>query len=132
MPAASDRILVSVREIEGDDGERPSLKHAIRAFRCLNGLKYSTTEEGKKYAQYLQMVRDWRNAISHSAPTTTEQEIDAAIQIVVAMYLYVTGLSITDLEMAGLGYDQAPQTPYHFIGEEPDNVVNDYPTMAAN
>ena len=48
------------------------------------------------------MVRDWRNDISHNAPTTSEQEIDAALQVVIAMYLYVTGNSITDLEMAGL------------------------------
>ena len=76
------------------------------------------------------MVRNWRNDVSHSAPTTTEQEIDAAIQIVVAMYLYVTGLSITDLEMSGMGYDQAPSTPYPFVGEEPDNYTEDYPIAA--
>ena len=32
-------------------------------------------------------------------PITTDEEVNAAIKILVAMYLFVTGSSITDLEM---------------------------------
>ena len=94
--------LIHDEEIEGREGKSASLADAIHAFKCLWDLKYGTSEESKKYEKFLSMVRDWRNDISHNAPTTSEQEIDAALQVVIAMYLYVTGISITDLEMAGL------------------------------
>ncbi len=93
--------LIKNEEIEGQEGKTASLSDAIHAFSCLWNLKYGTTDESRKYSDYLQKLRDWRNDSSHSAPTATDQEIDAALQIVVAMYLYVTGNSITDLEMAG-------------------------------
>ena len=47
----------------------------------------------------------------NTAPTASEQEINAAISIVVAMYLYITGDSITDLEMSG--YASEPTAPYN-------------------
>ena len=93
--------LIHNEEVEGQNGMSAGLADSIHAFSCLWNLKNGNTEEAKKYSNYLQMLRDWRNDSSHTAPTTSEQEIDAAIQIVVAMYLYVTGNSITDLEMAG-------------------------------
>ena len=101
--------LIHDEEVEGQDGKSASLADSIHAFRCLWNLKYGHTEEAQKYSQYLQMLRDWRNDSSHTAPTTSEQEIDAAIQIVVAMYLYVTGNSITDLEMAGYDAGESNQ-----------------------
>ena len=75
---------------------------AIHAFKCLWDLKKGTSDEAKKYDLFLTKLREWRNDTSHNAPTASEQEIDAALQVVIAMYLYVTGNSITDLEMAGL------------------------------
>ena len=98
--------LIHDEEVEGQGGKSASLVDSIHAFSCLWNLKYGHTEEARKYSQYLQMLRDWRNDSSHSAPTTSEQEMDAAIQIVVAMYLYVTGYSITDLEMVGFGMNE--------------------------
>lgn len=93
--------LIHNEEIEGQNGKSPSLADAIHAFKCLWNLKYGTSAEAKKYSDFLQKLRDWRNDNTHNAPTALEHEIDAALQIVVAMYLYVTGTSITDLEMAG-------------------------------
>ena len=42
-----------------------------------------------------------RNAESHISPTASEQEISGAINIILTMYCYATGMCITDLEMAG-------------------------------
>lgn len=101
--------LIHNEEIEGQDGKTATLSNAIHAFDCLWNLKNGQTDEAKKYSDYLQKVRDWRNENTHNAPTNSEKEIDEAIQVVVAMYLYVTGNSITELEMAG--FDVAETIP---------------------
>jgi hypothetical protein len=71
------------------------------ALHVFGILSTATTEEGKRFSQYLDMVRQWRNDEAHRAPITTDEEVNAAIKILVAMYLFVTGSSITDLEMMG-------------------------------
>src|SRR5574344_1293011 len=78
--------------------DNSTLANAIHGFACLWNLKYATTEEGKRFSQYLDMVRQWRNDEAHRAPITTDEEVNAAIKILMAMYLFVTGSSITDLE----------------------------------
>lgn len=93
--------LISDEEVTAHDGRDASLADAIFAFRSLKSLKFALDEEGRKFGDYLQMVRDWRNEVSHNAPCASEQETDAAIKVAVAMYLFVTAHSITDLEMAG-------------------------------
>ena len=82
----------------GDAGHS-TLANAIHGFKCLWNLKYAATEEGKRFSGYLDMVRQWRNDEAHRAPITTDEEVNAAIKVLVAMYLFVTGNSITDLEM---------------------------------
>lgn len=79
----------------------PGLAECIFAFECLKTLRYATTEDEKKFGEYLQMVRQWRNEESHAAPHSTEAEVSAGVKVVTAMYLYATARSITDLEMAG-------------------------------
>ena len=64
------------------------------------------------------MLRDWRNDEAHNAPCSSDAEVDAAIKVVVALYLYVTAYSITDLEMAGRDAARAGVKPY----ELPDDV----------
>lgn len=93
--------LMYDEEIPGRDDKEPTLADSIHAFRCLWDLKYSTDEDGKKFSTYLQMLRGWRNDEAHNAPCTTDAEVDAAIQVAVSMFLFVTAYSITDLEMAG-------------------------------
>ena len=51
-----------------------------------------------KFKTWLQQLRDWRNEQSHQAPIATEEEYDAAIHIVTALYLYVTAYNIKWLE----------------------------------
>ena len=46
-------------------------------------------------------MKNWRNSEAHISPTATEQEIDAAINVVITMYFFATGSCITDLESNG-------------------------------
>lgn len=94
-------FLINQKELEGRDGKAATLADAIHAFRCLWDLKYDTTDTGKRFASYLQMLRDWRNEEAHNAPTSNEEELNAGIKVSVAMYLYVVAFSITELEMVG-------------------------------
>lgn len=57
--------------------------------------------QNKNAVKWLLMVKDWRNSESHISPTTSEQELNAAISIILTMYCYATGSCITDLEMNG-------------------------------
>lgn len=90
--------LIHDEELEGQDGKDATLANAIHAFKCLWNLKHAKDEDGQKFASYLQRLRDWRNDEAHNAPNSTEDEINLAIKVVIAMYLYVTAYSITDLE----------------------------------
>lgn len=93
--------LIHEEEIEGQYGADSSLADALHAFGSLWGLRNNPSPEYKKFADYLSMVRQWRNDESHLAPSASENEVERATTILVAMYLYVTGWSITDLEEAG-------------------------------
>ena len=62
-------------------------------------MKFNQNDVHQRLYQYLQMVKEWRNAESHISPTASEQEINGAINIILTMYCYATGMCITDLEM---------------------------------
>lgn len=94
--------LINNEEIQSPrDNMDANLANAIHAFDCLWSLRDDPSEDYHKFGEYLQNVRVWRNMESHSAPVSSEQELIAATKIVTAMYLFVTGSSITDLEIAG-------------------------------
>ena len=84
-----------------NEGEDVTWKNVIHDVRPLWQLKFSQDEGHQRLYQYLQMVKEWRNAESHISPTASEQELDGAINILLTMYGYATGSCITDLEMAG-------------------------------
>jgi type I restriction enzyme R subunit len=56
------------------------------------------------------MVRQLRNEESHGSIHISEQEVDAALRIVIDMYLFVTGMNITELEAAGYDAEQRDAT----------------------
>lgn len=119
--------LITNEEMSNDDGKPVTLGNAVHytdALRKLrNAYKYDNyiNDEQRKYAGYLKLVTEWRNDQAHTAPTTSENEINAAISIVVAMYLYITGVSITDLEMAGAQeVDETYTTPIAYSFSEAD------------
>ena len=93
--------LIHDDEIQGRDGNTPTLADSIHAFDCLWSLKNSPDADSQKFSGYLQMVRDWRNEEAHNAPRSTDAEVNAAIKVVVALYIYVTAFSVANLKMAG-------------------------------
>ena len=119
--------LIHNQEVENDDGSKPTLVNVIYAIdplrRLRNAYNYNSyiNDEQRKYAQFLRMVIDWRNDRVHTAPLSSEQEINAAISVVVAMYLYATGILISDLEVADAS-DGHSDTYY---------IEGDAPAMAA-
>ena len=84
-----------------NEGESVTWANVIHDVRPLWQLKYSPNEANQQLYQWLLMVKDWRNSESHISPTTSEQELNAAISIILTMYCYATGSCITDLEMNG-------------------------------
>ncbi len=94
--------LINNEEVKPQyEGEDVTWKNVIYAHKCLWNLKFSDDTNKQQLYQYLTLVKDWRNDESHISPTVSEQELDAAIQIIITMYCYVTGSSITELEMNG-------------------------------
>lgn len=94
--------LMKGREIRPHhEGEPVTWKDVIYAVRPLWSLKYSEKSEYQTLYQYLLMVKEWRNKEAHISPTASEQEIDAAINIIITMYFFATGSCITELESNG-------------------------------
>lgn len=94
--------LIHNQEVQPQyEGESVTWKHVIHGFGCLWGLKNNPGTAYQQLYSYLEMVKRWRNDESHISPTATEQELNTAISVVVTLYFYATGRSITDLEEAG-------------------------------
>lgn len=83
------------------EGNDVTWKDVIHGIRPLWSLKYKEEDEYQKLYQYLLMVKGWRNDESHISPTASEQEIDAAIHIIITMYFYATGSCVKTLRFAG-------------------------------
>ncbi|MCD8291961.1 MAG: HsdR family type I site-specific deoxyribonuclease, partial [Prevotella sp.] len=98
-----------------NEGEDVTWKNVIYAHKNLWSLKYSTDEGRQQVYQYLNLVKGWRNEETHISPTASEQEVDTAISIIITMYFYATGSSITDLEMNGHDIERHENTDkeYH-------------------
>ena len=84
----------------GQEGMKATLADCIFQTPCLKRLKFSESEADKKFSDYLNIVRDWRNDQAHKAPTATEEECDLAINVLTTMYLFVVAFGIRkrDLE----------------------------------
>lgn len=94
--------LMKGREIRPHhEGDPVTWKDVIYAVRPLWLLKYSEKSEYQTLYQYLLIVKEWRNKEAHISPTASEQEIDAAINIIITMYFFATGSCITELESNG-------------------------------
>ena len=102
--------LMKGREVQPrHEGEDVTWANVIHDIRPLWNLKFSPEESQQKLYQWLLMVKEWRNNESHISPTASEQELTAAVSIIVTMYCYATGSCITDLERNGHDLDSLRQ-----------------------
>lgn len=94
--------LINNKELENKDpSKNATLSSAIFGFSSLRNLKYATNEGLKEFNDRLDIVRQLRNQEAHGSVDVTEKEVDAAIKVVIDMYLFAVGTNITELEMAG-------------------------------
>ena len=123
--------LINNEEMSNEDGSKVTLGNAVHYTYPLRRLRNAFKHEDyfndvqRKYAQYLNMLTTWRNDEGHTAPISTEQELDAAIKIVVTMYLYITGVSIILLEKASFAgesrasYEESTDNNHYELAAEP-------------
>ena len=102
-----------------NEGESVTWANVIHDIKPLWQLKYSTDEAKQQLYQWLLMVKEWRNSESHISPTASEQELNAAISIIITMYCYATGCCITDLEMNGHYIEDDYEAPSMMAAEPP-------------
>src|SRR5574344_2151466 len=92
---------INGKELQSKEvGKGATLMDAIMTFDCLRILKHRHDAVHQQLYQYLDLLRTLRNAESHGSPNATEKEVNAMIQVVVAMYVYVMGNTITDIEIS--------------------------------
>ena len=108
---------INGKELQSKEvGKGATLTDAIMTFDCLRILKHSHDAVHQQLYQYLDLLRTLRNAESHGSPNATEKEINAMIQVVIAMYVYVMANTITDIEM-----NEATSMPHNIYTREPLN-----------
>ena len=84
--------LINHKELEGKEpGKDATLSSAIFGIPSLKKLKYSEDPEVRAFSDRLDILRQLRNDEAHGSYIATEQEVEAAIGIVIDMYLYVAG-----------------------------------------
>ena len=97
-----------------EEGQGATLSNAIFAFPALRGLKNNPKPEYQEFSQRLSLLRQLRNHESHGSIEISEQEVDAAIRIVIDMYLFVTGMNVDNLR------DSANEHERHVVQMYPE------------
>lgn len=72
-----------------DENSMPTFINCILSLGCLRGLRNNPDGRYHKFYDYLELVKQWRNSESHTAPDASMKELDSAIHIVSTMYLWV-------------------------------------------
>ncbi len=86
-------------EVPADENGRQGLVNTVRKFPVLQRLHNNTDPKYANFRAYYDDLYAWRNDEAHSAPEIKEEEIDAALHIVVSLYVFAAMISITELEM---------------------------------
>lgn len=102
-----------------NEGEPVTWANVIHEVKPLWQLKYSTNETKQQLYQWLLMVKEWRNSESHISPTASEQELNAAISIIITMYCYATGSYISDLNIKDHFIETENDISYRNAAEQP-------------
>lgn len=96
-------FMLTGEEVPAKPGEdKVTLSNAIYQFECLKGLRSKPEEKYRKLAEYLKLIRNCRNTQNgngaHFSPFITEEELDKNIKAIVTIYMYVTGMNLSDLK----------------------------------
>lgn len=102
--------LINNKEIEDRDPEKgATLSTCIFGIQSLRTLKHSQAPEMQEFSNCLDILRQLRNDEAHGSVSASEQEVNAAIGIVIDMYLYAVGTNITELESNGFDANAGEQ-----------------------
>lgn len=109
------------KEITRVDGKNAQFLDAAKAMN-VNKLHYDVSEEYNQMKAYYEFVHLQRNDTAHEAHVIENKDIKPGIHMTMAMYLYSTMISITDMEASGIIDGKSsivtlPETPVHAIGE---------------
>ena len=96
--------LLNGTEVPPKEGEvNVTLANAIYQFPCLMSLKYSPETKLHTLYGYLELIRSCRNTQegngAHFSAYMNEEEVDRNIKVLVTMYMYVTGMCMSDLKV---------------------------------
>lgn len=80
------------------ENHHSGLVDIVRQFRSLQGLYHNEDARYANFKQYYNMLYEWRNDDTHTAPLLEETQLPAVIHILVAMYAFATMISVTDIE----------------------------------
>ena len=86
-------------EVPADENGRQGLVNTVRKFPVLQRLHNNTDPKYANFRAYYDNLYAWRNEEAHSAPEIKDEKIDAALHIVVSLYVFAAMISITELEM---------------------------------
>lgn len=93
--------IINHREIQSSElGQNVSWRDAVKAFSCLWGLRNNPIEGYKELSHKLELAKSWRNDQSHISPTSTEEELDFGLNVLITLYAFVAGSNITEIEMS--------------------------------
>lgn len=80
-----------------DENSMPTFINCILSLGCLRGLRNNPDGRYHKFYDYLELVKQWRNSESHTAPDASMKELDSAIHVVSTMYLWVIAQNMRSL-----------------------------------
>lgn len=83
-----------------DENSMPTFINCILLLGCLRGLRNNPDGRYHKFYDYLELVKQWRNSESHTAPDASMKELDSAIHVVSTMYLWVIAQNMKGLNAA--------------------------------
>jgi type I restriction enzyme R subunit len=89
------------KELAREDGKHVQFLDAAKAMH-VNKLHYDVPEELNQMKVYYEFVHDQRNDTAHQAPVIENKDVKPGIHMTMAMYLYSTMISITDMDMSGI------------------------------
>lgn len=89
------------KELAREDGKHVQFLDAAKAMH-VNKLHYDVPEELNQMKVYYEFVHDQRNDTAHQAPVIENKDVKPGIHMTMAMYLYSTMISITDMDISGI------------------------------